>query len=203
MKFILYKNRGKFKKISVKVGIIFSKLGLSPNQWTVISLLPAFLALYFLIKSEFIISALLFIFSAFIDLIDGSVARVTGKVSKIGAYLDTVVDRYVEFLVLFGLILISLPELFLPAYTWIFLLLFGSLLTTYVKAAAKEKNLIKEELKGGVLERAERLVILFVGILAASLNKIYLVYVLIFLAILTNLSALQRVIKAIRLSKKP
>ena len=170
----LFKRRERFSGFSVKVGIVFSKIGLSPNQWTLLSLVPITFAFYYLINEEFLLAAGLFLISSFIDLIDGSVARVTGKETKLGAYLDTVVDRYIEGIIIIGLLFASLPDLFIPAYTWLFIYFFGAMMTTYVKAAAKEKNLIEKELRGGLLERAERLIILFIGILLASFDKFYL-----------------------------
>jgi archaetidylinositol phosphate synthase len=194
----LYKKRQRFEKLSVKTSIVFSRLGLSANQWTGLTLIPTFIALYFLVKADFIPASLFFILSAFFDLIDGSVARVTGTASKLGAYLDTIMDRYVEFLIVLGLLFVALPDIFLPVRVWIFLYLFGSMMTTYSKAAAKEKGLVEDELKGGALERAERLIILFIGILLASVDTVFLSYILMVLAVLTNLSALQRIWSAVR-----
>jgi phosphatidylglycerophosphate synthase len=189
----LYKRREIFSDLSIKIGIAFSRLKISPNQWTLISLLPVIAAVWLLYNSQFVAAAVLFIVSAFLDMVDGSVARVTGRSSILGAYLDTIVDRYVEFLIVLGLLLAALPGFMVPAYIWIALYLFGSLMTTYAKAAAKEKGLSKFELKGGLLERAERLIILFVGILLAAINPLYLTYVLAILAVLTNVSAIQRI----------
>jgi len=199
----LYEGRDKFKGLSVKIGMLFSKIPLSANQWTIISLVPAVIALYFLVKEQFLAAGVLFIASAFLDLVDGAVARVTGTVSKFGAYLDTIVDRYVEAIIIFGLLFASLPEFVIPIYAWVLLYLFGGMMTTYAKAAAKEKEIITEgkELKGGLLERAERLIILFIGILLAAFNPLFLTYVVALLAVLTNLSALQRIWKARALTK--
>lgn len=193
---MLYKHRELFNKISIKIGLLFGKIPLTPNQWTIISMLPALLAFVFLTQQQFLYAAISFIVAAFIDFIDGSVARVLGRVTKFGAYLDTVVDRIVESIIVFGLLFASLPEVLLPAYIWIFLYFCGSFTTTYVKAAAKEKDLVREELKGGLIERAERLTILFIGILLAEFNPTYLIYVLIILAVLTNISAIQRIMIA-------
>lgn len=198
----LYRRRDKFAGFSVKVGIVFSKIGLSPNQWTLLSLVPITVAFYYLMNEEFLLAAVFFIISSFIDLIDGSVARVTGRVTKLGAYLDTIVDRYIEGIIIFGLLFASLPDLFIPAYAWLFIYFFGAMMTTYVKAAAKEKELVEKELRGGILERAERLIILFIGILLASFDKFYLTYVIVVLAILANLSALQRIAIAARSGRK-
>ena len=194
-----YKRREKFNSVSLKIGIGFSKLRLSPNTWTIIALLPALVAVYFLMQSDFLVAAGLFLLSAFIDMVDGAVARVTGRVTKLGAYLDTVVDRYVEGIIVFGLLFAGLPGFYgIPAYAWIFIYFFGGLMTTYVKAAAKEKDLTGKEIRGGLLERAERLIILFIGILLAVANPLYLTYVVVLLAVLTNISALQRIGIAVR-----
>jgi hypothetical protein len=71
-------------------------------------------------------------------------------------------------------------------------------MTTYAKSAAKEKGVVYQELKGGLLERAERMIILFIGILLASVQPLFLTYVIIILAVLSNISALQRIWAAAR-----
>ena len=195
---VLYKKRETFSNISIKIGMVFSKVGLSPNQWTLLTIIPTLIALYFLVERQFLIAAGFFIISSFIDLVDGSVARVMGKVSKLGAYLDTIMDRYVESIIAFGLLFSGLPGLYIPAYAWIFLYMMGSYLTSYSKAAAKEKELVENEIRGGLLERGERLIILFIGILLAHFGRIYLTYIIVVLAVLTNLTALQRIRIAIR-----
>jgi len=195
---VLAKRRDRFANFSVKVGLAFSKLPLSANQWTMLSLVPMFFALYFLVNQQFLLAAGLFLLSAFMDLIDGSVARVTGTVSKKGAYLDTVVDRYVEGIIILGLLFAGLPDFYLPVTAWLFVYFFGAMMTTYAKAAAKEKELTENELRGGFLERAERLLILFIGILVASLDTFYLTYTIVVLAVLSNITVLQRVYSAVR-----
>ena len=192
---MLYKNREMFYELSTKIGKSLSKIPLSPNQWTIFSLAPAIIAVYFFANQNFLIAGGLFILAGFLDMVDGAVARVTGKTSVFGAYLDTIVDRYVEAIIAFGLLFAGLPAFVIPADAWIFLYLFGGMMTTYAKAAAKEKEIIPKgtELKGGILERAERLILLFAGIIAASFNPIYLTYAIAMLAIFTNISPLQRI----------
>ncbi len=194
----LYKKRERFGGFSEKVGRIFSRVGLSPNQWTLITLIPAVITLYFLVKQNFLLAALFLLVTAFIDIIDGSVARVTEKVTKLGAYFDTIVDRYVEAIIIFGLLFVSLPNLFIPIQVWIFLYFFGSFMTTYAKSAAREKELVKKELMGGLLERADRMLLLFIGLLLAIVNPLYLTYIITLLAVLTNISALQRIWGAVK-----
>ncbi|MBI4895466.1 MAG: CDP-alcohol phosphatidyltransferase family protein [Candidatus Aenigmarchaeota archaeon] len=198
---MLYARREKLEKFSIRIGVAFSKLGVSPNQWTLLTLVPALISLYFIINQSFLLAALFMIAATFIDVIDGAVARVTGRVTKLGAYLDTIMDRYVEGIIILGLLFLTLPVVLLPSQFWIGLLIFGSLMTTYVKAAAKEKELVEKELKGGLLERAERMLIIFIGIVLAYFDITYLVYVIILVAILSNISSLQRIYYAMKKSK--
>jgi archaetidylinositol phosphate synthase len=198
----LYKQRERFQGLSIRIGMAFSRLGLSPNQWTMLSLLPVMAGLYFLWYSQFLPAALLLLVSSFLDLVDGSVARVTGRVSRLGAYLDTVIDRYVEFIIVLGILLAGIPGFLIPSAAWILLYLFGAMMTTYAKAAAREKGLTERELRGGLFERAERLILLLVGLLLAAIDPIYLTYTVALLAVLTNISAIQRIWAAISGAKE-
>lgn len=182
-----------FYNFSVKLGLVFSRIPLTPNQWTLLSLLPAILAFYFLTKEYFLTAGVLFFAALFIDWIDGSVARVVGQASPKGAYVDTIVDRYVEAIVIFGLLFAALPDFFIPIRGWIVIMLAGFFLTTYAKSASSEKGVMEEEHEGSFLNRAERTAILGIGILAAALQPIYLTYVIVILAVLTNLAAIQRI----------
>jgi len=179
------------------IGETFSRLGLSPNQWTMVSLVVAVIASAFIFSSQFMLGAVFIALSGFVDLIDGAVARHTGRVTKKGAYIDTVADRYAEFLYIFPLAFLALPTVFLPFKAWLLLYFFGAMMTTYAKAAAKEKELGVEEIRGGLLERAERVTIYAMGLLLASVDILYLSYAIVILAVLVNISALQRIMKTL------
>ena len=191
---MLYERQDIFSGIDRRIGKAFGFL--PPNAWTVLSLIVALPVFYFIIREDFILAAAALAAAAFFDKIDGSVARFAGKVTKTGAYLDTITDRYVEFTAVAGLLFISMPQIILPFYAWLFLYLFGSMMTTYAKASAKEK--LNKEIKGGLLERAERMALLFAGILLAYFSKSYLAYAIAFMAIISNITALQRIRKALK-----
>ena len=137
---MLYKKREYFNKLSKRMGIIFSRFPLSPNQWTLSSLLLTLITFYFLINREFLIASILFVIVAFIDVIDGAVAKVKSKTSILGAYLDTVTDRYVEFIIILGLFFIDYPQFILSVENWLLIILFGSLMTSYSISAAHEEG---------------------------------------------------------------
>jgi archaetidylinositol phosphate synthase len=207
---VLAEKREKFEGISLKIGQIFSKPGLTPNQYTLISLFFVLFSFYFLIKINLVLALVFFLLAAFLDFIDGAVARFSGKdynppttlpqagPSKKGAYLDTICDRYVEGIILLGFLFLPLADFLLPAKIWIFLAFFGSLMTTYAKAAAKEKELITEELKKGLLGRAERVILISLAIILGIFNFSWTIYPIIALAIFSNITALQRIFLNLR-----
>ena len=185
-------------KMRAWIGKTFSKLGLSPNQWTIVSFIAAIFAAVSIYSMNFLLGAVFIIISGLIDLIDGAVARHTKTVTRKGAYLDTIVDRYNEFLYVFPLVFLPISMPLVPIYGWVFLYIFGGMMTTYAKAAAKEKGLEKE-IRGGMLERAERVGIYTLGLIIASFNMAAFGYVMILLALLSNISAVQRISKAFKL----
>lgn len=181
------------------IGETFSKFGLSPNQWTIVSLVVAVIAAAFIVSGQYVLGAVFIVLSGFIDLIDGAVARYTGRVTKEGAYIDTVTDRYNELIYILPLAFLInvLPSFLLPFSAWLLLYIFGAMMTTYAKAAAKEKELGVAEIRGGIVERAERVSIYAIGLLLAPINILYLSYAIVILAILVNVSALQRIKKTL------
>jgi archaetidylinositol phosphate synthase len=198
---MLGEKREKFKKIEIKTGETFSKLGLTPDQYTLLSLLFVLISFYFLIRSGLILALMFFLLAAILDFIDGAVARFLQKTTKRGAYLDTICDRYVEGIILLGFLFLPLADFLLPAKFWIFLAFFGSLMTTYTKAAAKEKGLVGQELKKGLLGRPERIILISIAIFLGILNFSWIIYPLVILVVFSNITALQRILLALRPSK--
>lgn len=190
---MLAEKREKFRWVETKIGEIFTKLGSSPNQYTLNSLIFAFFSFLFLTNRNLILALIFFLIASFLDFVDGAVARFSKMETKKGAYLDTVCDRYVEGFIFLGFLFLPLPRLILPAEIWIFLAFFGSLLTTYSKAAAKEKELVTVELKKGLFGRGERIILITLAMILGILNPSLMIYPIIILAIFSNLTALQRI----------
>lgn len=199
---MLYKNQEKFQSFSKKIGNIFGKIPISPNGWTLLSIVPALASFYFILKEDFIPAALFFALAAFLDMVDGSVAKVKNKVSVLGAYLDTITDRYVEFIIIFGLFFEAYPAFIFSAKLWFLLVLFGSLMTSYSISAAHEEGIEEKRLRGGILESGERKILLFIIILLSSFSMLYALYLIVIMAILANITVLQRIRIAIRILAK-
>jgi archaetidylinositol phosphate synthase len=182
-----------------KLLVGLAALGLSPNAWTLFSLVPAIAGMAALAMHHLGVGLILFALSGFIDMVDGSVARATGQVSLRGAYVDGVVDRYVELFTCLGLLLyVGRTEfLSLPSEAWFVLLIFGSIMTSFVRAYADHRGLVKDpgvlKSMGGLLERLERLMLLYVGMLIGLFDPGWLLIVIAITAVLANATALQRI----------
>jgi len=186
-------------KARKNIGKSFSFL--TANQWSYIGLILTMISVYFIINQRFLLAALLFGVGGFLDFVDGAVARHRKEATKKGAYLDTILDRYTEAIIIFALIFVSIPTLFIDSEIWLFLYLFGSMMTTYAKAAASEKKII-DELSVGILQRQDRIFLLIVALFSAVFSLAVLGYFIVILAILTNISALQRIFAAMAKGKK-
>ncbi len=185
-----------------------ASIGLSPMGWTMLAILPALAGLLMLYLHSLSWGLLLFALAGAVDLVDGAVARSMNQVTVLGAYVDGVLDRYVEFLLYLGLMLYLGPGNFfgLPGYIWMMLLLFGALMTTFVRAYADHRGLVKDqaELKrmGGILERGERLALLYMGMLLAIFwGELWLQVAIVIVVLLANLTVLQRVLFAAKHGK--
>ena len=146
-----------------KMGKEFASTGLSPNFWTVVGLGFALISalVYGLgnqIEYGLILGGILLLVSGFFDMVDGQVARVTGKTSKKGGYLDSMFDKIAEVAIFLGILVGGYAEPYL-----VFLAITLSLLVSYARA---KSDAINVKLQGvGIGERAERLLaIAIVGI---------------------------------------
>ena len=138
------------------VGRSFASTGVSPNAWTCIGLAfaVASAAAYGLAPEyALLIGGALLLVSGFFDVVDGQVARVTGRTSKKGEYLDSMSDKIAEVAVFFGILAGGHAEPYL-----VFLAITLSLLVSYARA---KSDAVGVKLQGvGIGERAERLLVI-------------------------------------------
>ena len=196
---MLYINRKYFDEMGNRIGEKLAKLPLSPNQWTLSSLLIVLLSFYFLINQDFLTAGFVFIFAASIDMIDGAVARATRRATVFGAYLDTITDRVIEFVIILGLFLVPYPNLIIPANVWLFIMLFSSMMVTYTKSAATEKRVVLGGMRGGgLLEHPDRMLLILITIFLSFFSMQYAMYLIAITTILIALTAVQRFYLAIK-----
>ena len=189
------KVRGLTKGLVTSIALALAKLGFTPNVLTISGCLLNVIVAYFLAKGKFITGAIALVFITLFDAFDGALARATNKVTKFGAFLDSSLDRYSEAIVFFGLLWYYLSQ---NANNWyiilIYVTLFGSITTSYTRARAEGAGF---DCKVGIFTRFERFVILILGLLS---QQIFIM--LIIMAVLSNITAIQRIIYIYRKSLK-
>ena len=120
------------------------------------------------------------------DVLDGRVARLRGRGTKFGAYLDSTMDRYSDMLLFLGLLILYARLRTTPHMVLVWVAAFGSFMTSYARARAES---LIAACTVGFLERPERIVLIVVG---ALFNR--MVAVLWIIAVLSNVTALQRIV---------
>jgi CDP-diacylglycerol--glycerol-3-phosphate 3-phosphatidyltransferase len=137
-------------------------------------------------RGEFFLAGLVVLGAAIFDLVDGPVARQSNRVTRFGGFLDSVLDRYSDLILLMGLLVYyasieRFPYIILTAAG-----MTGSVLTSY--ARARSENVI-DSCKVGFLERPERIVLIIIGALSGRMA-----HVLWVIAVLSNLTVVHRIV---------
>lgn len=177
--------RTRFKGILDPIAGFLNQLGLTPNAITLFGLFGTFLGAIFLATGHITIGGLIILGFAPLDALDGTMARLSGKSSTFGAFLDSVTDRYSE-LIIFGALLIY----FMQQQNWLgtilaYLAAAGSVLVSYIRARGQSVGL---ETKVGILTRVER----FLVLIPCLIFNIPMVAVGV-IALFANITALQRI----------
>jgi CDP-diacylglycerol---glycerol-3-phosphate 3-phosphatidyltransferase len=186
---------GKFRtpvdKAVKPVGAALRRTGLTPDHLTVVGLLVGVGAAFAIGTGRLQLGLLLVVLAALPDLLDGALAKASGSASQRGAFFDSTVDRITDAVLLGGVAWYLVGEdspylVMLP-----FAILALSSLISYQRAKAESLGL---DAKGGLMERAERIVALCIGLLWEPL----LVPILWVMLVLTAITAGQRFVKVWR-----
>ena len=158
------KSTGTAKSFSESVGRLFARVPLHPNTITVFSVIFAAAGFaLFLYPSLLPIGFAFFLLAFLSDVVDGAVARAKGLTSKKGAFLDGISDRIVEFFLILALFVSTTDPI--TQLLLVSILFFGTCMTSFVKAYAEHSGIFDNKTAKrmpGILERAERSVLLLV-----------------------------------------
>jgi archaetidylinositol phosphate synthase len=197
--------RPRFTKYLEPIAEVFVRIGITPNQISLLALLAGIVCAVLFFQRQFVLGALFLLLSAIFDLVDGSVARKTNAHTDFGAVFDWIVDKYVDALVLLGVGLsgIAIVSQYFPVppladFAVVTFAIIGSLMNTFIKPVVyaeigyheKVEGKIDDPLEGvGFFGRPETILVLILG----GVSGFIWVSVII-IAICTNLSAIQRII---------
>lgn len=177
--------REQYQKIIAPMGRALAKTGITPNAMTVLSLLAAAISGYAYTIGPGL-GALFIVVTGVLDMLDGAIARAADRVTRFGATFDHVMDRYAEFLIVFGIV-------FGGHSSWIsgFFTLFGMLMASFTRAKAESVGGLKS-CTVGLAERQEKLLLLILGSILIMFVKEALDYAVLLVGILSHITVVQR-----------
>ena len=166
---------------------------INPNVVTVTGTLLNGVAAVLAFHEQFLAAALVFLLGSAMDAMDGAIAKVTGRVSAFGGFLDSTLDRVSEGLILGGICLMfaNRTEVDLWPVASSFAAVACSYLVSYTRAKAESLGV---QCKGGLASRVERVVVLAAGLLLATWWPVSIEVAVHVLAVTAALTVAQRVI---------
>jgi CDP-diacylglycerol--glycerol-3-phosphate 3-phosphatidyltransferase len=179
--------------VAEPVARVLLRAHVRPNHLTILGLGVSALAAYALSQERLRAGAVLLAVAGLFDFFDGQLARLAGQETCFGAFLDSVVDRYSDLVVLVGVVLLYQRTVDPVGLAATLATLIGSVMVSYTKARAQSIGVACEI---GLMERPERMIGLIVGAAFYVLTP-----VMVILAVLTNATALQRIFYTRRVTR--
>jgi CDP-diacylglycerol--glycerol-3-phosphate 3-phosphatidyltransferase len=164
--------------------LVFTRI--HPNVFTCVGLAINAVGAWMLSRGEFFEAGLVVLLAAVFDLVDGPIARSSGRVTRFGGFLDSVIDRYSDLILLVGMLVYYAS---VNRFGYIVLTaeaMTGSVMVSYVRARSENEI---PKCKVGFLERPERIVLLIIGTLFNRMTAVLWV-----IAVLSNLTVVHRIV---------
>jgi len=169
-----------------------SKSGITPNALTLINLALNLVAAYVIATGHLLVGGVLILGSGLFDLLDGALARFNKQTTRFGAVLDSTVDRVSEAAALCGLLMwyVSQEGATLEIVL-VLVVLVGSFLVSYIRARAEG---LGWQCQVGLFTRAERVIVLAIGLLLGGVSIIGVFVALCVLALCVLVTVAQRLV---------
>ena len=185
--------RASLHTVADPIARLLLRARLRPNHLTILGLGVSVAAAHEFFQGRLRLGAMLLVVAGLFDFFDGALARLARTESAFGAFLDSVVDRYSDLLVLLGLVLFYERQDDHVGVFFTMIALVGTVMVSYTKARAQSVGMPCEI---GLMERPERMIMLIGGGLFNLLTP-----TMIALAILTNVTAVQRILYVRRIAR--
>jgi CDP-diacylglycerol--glycerol-3-phosphate 3-phosphatidyltransferase len=197
--------RTRIRGVATPIAVAMGRVGLTPNALTLIGFGIAIVAALVAAAQSWFLAGILVVFGGVFDLFDGALARATGKTSKLGAFMDSVFDRWGEGVIYIGIAAGCLYASFGVGAVLATAALASAFMVSY--ARAKSEGLGFTEGTGmaaiGLAPREVRIVILTVGLLIAGAlggtkGQSALAIALGLITVLATITVIQRIIHVLR-----
>ncbi len=147
---------------------LLARTSITPNAITWFGFLLAVGATVLIITEHLLAAGLVVLIAALLDMVDGALARYTNQVSRFGAVLDSTLDRLSDAAPLLGILVLYARDQSVPHILLVGAALVGSLLVGYIRARAEALGL---ECQVGLFTRAERVIVLALGLLLSQIDN--------------------------------
>lgn len=173
-------------RITGPVVSVLSRSHITPNILTLINLALNIVAAWVIASGHFVLGGVFILASGFFDLLDGALARFTGRVTRFGAVLDSTVDRISEAATLCGLLMwYTAQHDATLEIVLILAVLIGSFLVSYIRARAEG---LGWQCQVGLFTRAERVIVLAIGLLISQiLIALCILVIFVFITVVQRL----------------
>lgn len=196
---VLSRFKEPINRVAMSIAAVLEWLGLTPNSVTVLGLVISGIGAGLIAMHHLIIGAAVAGFGSILDLFDGALARRTGQVTPFGGYLDSLLDRYGD-----GIAFLAVAWHYQTTWIWVvaFLGFLGAAATSYAKARTYEDASPPSNVWPDLVERGERLVILYFAVgfqgIANALDAgvEFLPWIVVALAVLGHVTVIQRASRA-------
>lgn len=189
------KAREALRGFSDLTGRTLSRMGFTADSLTALGIALSAVAAWRIADGAFLAGGLILTAGGCLDFCDGAVARFRGTASRWGAFLDSVTDRVSDALVFSGLGWFYFQESDEPMFAVTLAAYGGAVLTSYIRAKAES---LGYDGKVGILERAERLILIITGLILSSFASGLIEVALLAVAVLGVVTVLQRLVHVAR-----
>ncbi len=169
---------------------LLAKTPVTPNAITWFGFLLAAAAAALIITGHLFAAGFIVLISGFFDTLDGALARRTNQTTRFGAVLDSTLDRLSDAVLLLGILVLYAREQSVAHILLVSIALLGSMLVSYIRARAEALGL---ECKVGLFTRAERVIVLALGLLLNQIDNA-LVIALAIIVVFSFFTIVQRLI---------
>ncbi len=162
-----------------------------PHYITAFGFTVSIVAAVLFSEGQFLLAGIMIILAGISDILDGRLARETGRISKYGALMDSTIDRYSEVVIFLG---IASYFKTVGSFTLIILAITGSFMVSYTRARAEGLGM---ECKIGIMQRPERMTFLALGAILGAIpftDHFLMILALWLIAILGNFTVIQRIV---------
>ena len=188
-----------FKGVTEPIAGFFNRIGLMPNTMTLLGLAGNVIGAILLAQGNMLWGGILILIMGPIDALDGTMARLRGMAGNFGAFVDSVSDRYSELIIFGGLIYYYAQQNDMVSSIAVYAAAAGSVLVSYIRSRGQS---LGWDTKVGILTRAERYLVLAPALILGGVNSNIPLVGIWIIAILANITALQRILDVRRQARQ-